>query len=77
MTAVPDTTKTEGTISISADWQVQHGGPEPRLIITIDLADVISDIAGTDWQFDAVVDVGSETGTDITLRYIPNGGDED
>jgi hypothetical protein len=29
------------------------------------------------WQFDTVLNIGSETGTDLTLRYIPNGDDED
>jgi hypothetical protein len=68
-------TETEGTISIPADWYIDRSGGTPSLVLTIDPGD-LADIAGTNWQFDTVLDVGSECGTDLTLRYIPNGADE-
>jgi hypothetical protein len=73
---VATASETEGTLSIAADWRVEHDNGAPALVVTLDLGD-LTDIAGISWQFDAVLDIGSETGTDLTLRYIPNGDDED
>jgi hypothetical protein len=74
MTEARDVGETEGTISIPADWYVEGSRRKRRLILTIDLADVITDIAGADWQFDTVPGVGSGVGTDLTLRYVSNEG---
>jgi len=74
-TAAETETETEGRISIPADWYMDRSGETPRLVLTIDPGD-LAEIAGTAWQFDTVLDVGSECGTDLTLRYVPNGADE-
>jgi hypothetical protein len=67
--------ETEGTISIDAPWRLDRSGTMPSLVITIDPGD-LAEIGGTGWQFDTVLDVGSAIGTDLTLRYVPNGADE-
>jgi hypothetical protein len=68
--------ETEGTISIPADWRIDRSGTIPSLVITIDPGD-LAEIGGTGWQFDSLLNVGVETGTDIALQYYPNGDNED
>jgi hypothetical protein len=65
--------ETESAMSVTAEWSLERDGGTPGLVVTLDLGD-LEGVGGVDsWQFDGVVDVGSEVGTDLTLRYIPNG----
>jgi hypothetical protein len=75
MSDIRVSTETDGTIGIAADWRLDRSGALPSLVITIYLGD-LAEIGGAGWQFDSLLSMGEETGTDLTLLYFPNGDSE-
>ena len=75
MTSTPDTAEAEGTASIPANWHIDRSGELPRLILRIDPGN-LSDITDSCWQFDSVLSIGDEAGTDLALLYYPDPADE-
>lgn len=75
MTEIRNTAETEGTTTISAEWEIDRSGELPRLILRIDPGN-LADITDSCWQFDSLLSIGSETGTDLSLLYFPDPADE-
>lgn len=75
MTEVRDTAETEGTIFIEAEWHIDRSGQLPSLILRIDPGN-LADITDGCWQFDSLLFIGAETGTDLALLYYPDPADE-
>jgi hypothetical protein len=68
--------ETEGTLTISADWRLDRSGAIPSLIIDIDPGSLTEVDGHTSWHFESLLNIGAETGTDLTLLYYLNGDDE-
>jgi hypothetical protein len=75
MTEIRDVAQTEGTITITAEWDIDRSGGLPRLILRIDPGN-LDDITGSCWQFDSLLSIGDATGTDLALLYYPDAADE-
>lgn len=69
----PRLSKPKGAISVTAEWSLERVGDTPTLVVSLDFGD-LEGAGGVDsWRFAEVIDVGSQVGTDLTLRYVPNG----
>ena len=75
MTEIRDVAETEGTTTITAEWRIDRSGDTPTLILHIDPGN-LADIADGCWQFDSLLSMGEETGTDLSLLYYPDPADE-
>ncbi len=75
MTEIRDAAKTEGTISITAEWHIDRSGNAPTVVLHIDPGN-LADITDSRWQFDSLLSIGGETGTDLALLSFPDPADE-
>lgn len=66
------------TTEVTAEYYVDKTGGIPRLVVSIDFGSDLGEGEGGvgEWAYDSVISYGTETGTDLTLLFFPQGTDE-